>query len=145
MQCSLSGTISTCPNNFGLIHKENSEGQHYRKSSSTLEPCDPITESAQREEYSPPPGPSIGSSCPSEWGSPEDKNLTACFLVMITQKSHSFIIILLREGSVCFCLPFVKSNLFLWMVKEINFPEMIPWWSRVHTAHSAFIDKLKVN
>lgn len=64
---------------------------------------------------------------------------------MIAQKSHSFIIILLREGSICFCLPFVKSNLFLWMVKEINFPEMILWWIGVHTAHSVFIDKLKVN
>lgn len=98
-----------------------------------------------KERDSHPSGPSLGSSWQSERGSTEDKNLTACILVMTAQRSHSFIIILLRGGSICFCLPFVKSDLFLWIVEDINFPEMVPWWIGVHAARSVFIDKRKVN
>lgn len=146
MQCSLSKTISTCSIRLGLIHRENREGQHCRKSSYTLEPRDPMTHwISTKRGTATPLGPSLWCSCQSEAGSTENKNFSACFLVMIVQRSHSFVIILLREGRICFCLPFVKSNLFLWIVEEINSSEMVPWWIGVHAAHSAFIDKLKVN
>lgn len=129
---------------FGLTHRENSEGACKEKGSFPLEPFDPITESAQKEQL---PFQDLPFGAPSSLNgtAQQDKNLTACFLVMIAQRGCSFIIILLREESICFCLPFVKSNLFLWIAKEINSPEMVPWWIGVHATHSVFIDKPKVD
>lgn len=129
---------------FGLTHRENSEGSCEENGSFPLEPFDPITESAQKEQL-PFQGLPFGAPSSLNWTAQQDKNLTACFLVMIAQRGCSIIIILLREESICFCLPFVKSNLFLWIAKEINSPEMVPWWIGVHATHSVFIDKPKVD
>lgn len=122
--------VSSCfymSRQFGLTRRENNAGWCEEKGSFPLEPFDPIIESAQKEQL---PFQVLPFGAPTSLNGrgQQDKNLTACSLVMIAQRGCSFIIILLREESICFCLPFVKSNLFLWLAKEINSPEMVPWW-----------------
>lgn len=135
--------VSSCfymSRQFGLTRRENNAGWCEEKGSFPLEPFDPIIESAQKEQL---PFQVLPFGAPTSLNGTgqQDKNLTACSLVMIAQRGCSFIIILLREESICFCLPFVKSNLFLWIAKEINSPEMVAWWMGVRATHSAFIDK----